>query len=297
MNQLRTNIQGGLLFIFTFEYLIRLFTMEPLSTDTALNEVDLTNTRVRKALTDLLPAAARFKCFCSDGVPAEVLKELANGKNSETVGDLVLELAILLTAGDFAEEVEVDTSAVELVPALFDHEGAEESEWARLAFDLSRPDWTVVVSLQALPIAPEPEPESEGVLRILVHAGLDFRGWLSEERTRAMLHEWYVQYQVAGALHSERQLAELHQELNWVEERGRFVFASQLTPLDPAEATWQLQEIRRVGGARIWARQLLGRCDRPAILAANGSWEREEVLSELTRGAERLLFLSAKREC
>ena len=263
--------------------------------DTPLDEVDLADRRVRKVLGELLPRAARLKCFGGEAVPIEMIKEVASSDSAETVEDLVLELAVMLTDGHFAEEVAIDTSAVRLVPAPFDREVSDDLQWARLAFDFSRPDWTVVVSLRALWEASEPDPE--GVLRILVRAGLDFRGWLAEERTRAMLHEWYVQYQVAGALHSERQLAELHEELNWVEERGRFVFASQLTPQDPAEATWQLQEIRSAGGAQAWARQLWERSDRPAILTAHGSWERDEVIGELVMSAERLLALAAEREC
>lgn len=216
--------------------------------DILLDEVDLTNTRVRKALIELLPAAARLKCSGSDAVSVEVIKQAASGSCIKTVGDLVLELAVMLTDGSFCERVEIDTSAVELVPVAFDREVSEETLGARLAFDLSRSDWTVIVSLQALEKAPDLEPDKQGILRILVRTGLDFRGWLAEERTQAMLHEWYVQYQVAGTLHSERQLAELHEELIWVEERGMFVFASQLTPQDSAEATWQVQEIRAAGG-------------------------------------------------
>lgn len=265
--------------------------------DTALNEIDLTNTRVRKSLIELLPAAAQLKCPGSDAVPAEVIKQAASGSCIKTVGDLVLELAVLLTDGSFCERVEIDTSAVDLVPVAFDREVSEDLQGARLAFDLSRPDWTVIVSLQALEKAPDPEPDKEGILRILVRTGLDFRGWLAEERTWTMLHEWYVQYQVAGTLYSERQLAELHEELRWVEERGRFVFASQLTPEDCAEAASQVQGIRAAGGAQAWARQLWERSDRPAILAANSSWKREDVIGELTVGAERLLAFAAEQEC
>lgn len=271
--------------------------MRSLSLDTLLDEVDLSNTRVRKALIESLPAAARLKCSGSDAIPVEVIKQAAGGGCIRTVGDLVLELAVLLTDGRLCERVEIDTSTVELVPVAFDREVSEDPHGARLAFDLSRPDWTVVVSLQALEKVPDPEPDKGGILRILVGAGLDFRGWLAEERTRTMLHEWYVQYQVAGTLHSERHLAELHEALSWIEERGRFVFASQLTPQDSAEATWQVQEIRAAGGARAWARQLWERDDRPAILAADGSWEREDVIGELTEGAERLLALAAEQEC
>jgi hypothetical protein len=42
---------------------------------------------------------------------------------------------------------------------------------------------------------------------------------------------------------------------------------------------------------------LWDRCDRPAILAADGSGEREDVIGELTAGAERLLALAAEQEC
>lgn len=269
--------------------------MTPLSLSESLSEVDLADSQVRRELAEMLPSTAQSKCSDSGAVPAELIEEVTGGDGTGTIGDLVLELTIMLTDGHFAEEVVIDTSAVELVPAAFDREMSDDPQWARLSFDLSRPDWTVVVGLRALQEASAPGPE--GVLCILVQAGLDFRGWLAEERTRAMLHEWYVQYQAAGTLHSDRQLAELHEELTWIEERGRFVFASQLTPQDPAEATWQLQEIRNAGGARAWAGQLWERCDRPAILAADGSWEREGVIGELVTSAERLLALAAEREC
>ncbi|HVQ57336.1 MAG TPA: hypothetical protein VMS60_00375 [Solirubrobacterales bacterium] len=244
---------------------------------------------------EMLPRGVR--AGCPGGLaPAALIEEIANSVGAQTVGDLVLELTIALTNGDFADHVDIDASAVELVPASLNRQMSEGAQWARLALDLSHPDWTVVVSLRALPEhAPEPEESTEGVLSILVRPGLDFRGWLAEKPTRAMIHKWYLQYQLSGVLNSERQLAELHEELSWVEERGRFVFASQLTPEDPAEETWQLQEIRSAGGARTWARQLWERSDRPAILAANGSWEREDVVGELATRAERLLVRAAER--
>lgn len=270
--------------------------MSLLPRNTLLSEVDLRNRQVRKVIVEMLPQVAKSRC-CSGVAPLDLVDEIASGVGAQTIEDLLLELAILLTNGRSVQQVEIDTSAVELVPAALDRELREDPHWARLVFDLSRPDWTVIVSLQALQEASETAPRTPGAIRILVRTGLDFRGWLSEERTREMLHQWYVQYQVAGSLHSERQLAELHEELSWVEERGRFVFASQLIPLEPADAIWRLQEIRGAGGARPWARQLWEHCDRPVILAADGSWEYEEVISELTTGAERLLALAAEREC
>jgi len=115
-----------------------------------------------------------------------------------------LELAIVLTDGQIAEEVAIDTNAVELPPDL---------EWAWLSFDLSRSDWTVAVSLQTPQEVGAERSGTEGVLCILVPAGLDLHGLLAEERVRAMLHQWYVQFQVAGSLPSEHQLAELRKSL------------------------------------------------------------------------------------
>lgn len=243
----------------------------------------------------MLPQGARLEC--PGGLaPAELLEEIASGVGAQTVGDLVLELAITLTDGRFAAQVEIDASAVELVPAPLNRQIRDGAQWARLAFDFSRPDWTVIVSLRALSEqTPEPEERTEGLLSILVRPGLDFRGWLAENPVRAMLHKWYQEYQLSGVLNSERQLAELHEELGWVEERRRFVLVSQLVPEDPAEGIWQLQEIRSAGGARAWARQLWERSDRPTILAANGSWERKDVVGELARRAERLLVLTAEQ--
>lgn len=154
--------------------------MPALSMTTSLREIDLSDGGVRRAIAEMLPSAARSKCPNGGVVPAELLEEVVHESSVRNVADLVLELAVILTDGHFAGEVEIDTSAVELVP----------------------------------------EPDTEGVLRILVRAGLDLRGWLAERETLAMLHEWYVQYQVAGTLHSERQLTELHEELSWVEEHG-----------------------------------------------------------------------------
>jgi len=115
-----------------------------------------------------------------------------------------LELAIILTDGNFAEEVAIDTNAVELPPDL---------QWAWLTFDLSRSDWTVVVNLQTPQEVGKSKADTKGVIQILVPADLDFHGWLAEERARAMLHEWYVQHQIAGSLPSEHQLAELRSSL------------------------------------------------------------------------------------
>lgn len=140
-------------------------------------------------------------CANNEALSVGLIEEAVGGVKAGTVADLVLELAILLTGGTFAEEVEIDTSSVDLLP----------DQDARLVFDLGRPDWTVGVSLQALEEAPE--SDTEGVLGIFVRAGFDFRGWLAKERTRAMLHEWYVQHQISGTLHYERQLAELREEL------------------------------------------------------------------------------------
>jgi hypothetical protein len=151
----------------------------------------------------------------------------------------------------------------------------------------------VKVSLQALEEGEEPAGTTAGVIRILIESGLDLRGWLGEADTREMLHEWYLSYQVDGAVYSERQLAELHEGLRWVEDQGHFVLASQLIPGTLEEATWQLPQIRAAGGARQWALDLWERRDRPTILAAGGSCRHEDVLDELTSGAERLLGLAA----
>ena len=169
--------------------------------DTFLNEIDFTNSQVRKVLTELLPSKARSKCAANEALPAELIEEVVAGVKAGAVADLVLELAILLTGGSFAEEVEIEMSSVDLAP----------DQGAQLVFDLRRPDWTVGVSLHTL--EEPPESGTEGVLATLVHAGFDFRGWLAEERPRAMLHEWYVQHQISGTLHSGRQLAELREEL------------------------------------------------------------------------------------
>jgi hypothetical protein len=268
--------------------------MAPLDESTLISKVDLRDSHIQRWIAELLPRAARATCSDDGTIPAELLESVGDGLEEGTIADLVLDLSIAMTDGQLVREVTVDTSAVELVPAAFGDEPPDHLRWARLTIDLSRPDWTVKVSHQALKENEEPPSTAAGVIRILIDSGLDLRSWLAEEQTQEMLHEWYLLYQVDGALYSERQLAELHQGLRWAEERGYFVFASQLVPPRLDEATWQLQEIRAAGGAEQWALQLWERRDRPAILAAGGSYEREDVVGELASGAERLLVLAAE---
>jgi len=268
--------------------------MTPLDESTLISDVDLRDSHIRRRIAELLPHSARATCADDGTVPAKLLKAIGDDLQGGTIADLVFDLSIAMTDGRFVREVSIDTSAVELVPAALGDEAPEHRRWARLTIDLSRADWTVKVSHQALKENEEPASATAGVIRILVDSGLELRSWLAEEQTREMLHEWYLRYQFDGTLYSEHQLAELHQGLRWAEERGRFVFASQLVTPELREATWQLQEIRAAGGAGQWALQLWERRDRPAILSASGSCKREDVVGELTSGAERLLFLAAE---
>jgi hypothetical protein len=262
-------------------------------THTSLLEVDITDRAFRRTVAELLPTNARSACPADAEIPLLMIEDIVATNRAGTVGDLILELTITLTDGRCSEQVEIDVSRVELVPTPLECEAGDIGGWVRLAFDLSRPNWTVVATVHAVK-DPVP-PTSEGLLSILVRPGLDFREWLTDERTRAMLSDWYLQYQIEGLIFSESQLAELHDELRWIEESAQFLFAHQLFPRDSKKALWRLQEIREAGGAQSWARQLWERCDRPAILASSGSADPEEVIGELVANAELLLAQSSER--
>lgn len=184
--------------------------MTPLSMNSSLTAVDLTDTEVCKRIAEMLPVTGDPNYL--DGANLlELIRETGEKVNVGTVADLVLELAIVLTGGCIVRAVEIDVSALAPEAETLGQGTPDGIRWTHLDLDLGRPDWTVAVSIGAQSEGTEPVAGTDGVLRVRVRADRDLRGWLTEEVTRAVLHGWYVQYQTSGILPSDRQMTQLPQ--------------------------------------------------------------------------------------
>jgi hypothetical protein len=170
---------------------------DSLPSPTSLEMIDFRSFHVRRRLAEKLPALARARFGDGSAVPVELVEELADDSGVHTVGDLVLEIAIHLTEGHFADQVRIDSSGIDLAfpPGPQPFTG---SLLPSLAIDLSRPDWVVEVRLEFPRGASG--AAAQGVIHLPVPLNLDLRDWLSQAETKALLHGWYVRYQVGGDL-------------------------------------------------------------------------------------------------
>jgi hypothetical protein len=252
-----------------------------LTKDTKLEGLDLEDATVRREIRDLLPAIAQNELVPGAPVEQGLIEELVGEDQPRTVGRLLVLIATELVV-DHAL-VEVDLSAVRLIPTNGD------SGRARLVFWLGRADWTVAVAMGAAAELPRTGTDEE--IAFDVGVGFDPREWLCESSTRRWLHDWYVDYHVEHWLPSPEQLARVQQQLTDLQHYAAFVYASQLLPADPADATGQAARIAAAGGPLAWAEAEWDQSsDRlELILASDGSDDRDRVLAELTACAQRAL--------
>jgi hypothetical protein len=211
-----------------------------------------------------------------------LIEELVGEDQPRTVGRLLVLIATELVL-DHAL-VEVDVSAVRLIPRTDGDSGR-----ARLVFRLGRTDWTVDVAMGAADDLPPTVTDEE--IAFDVGVGFDPREWLCESSTRKWLHDWYSNYQVEHWLPSPEQLARVQHQLMDLQHYAAFVYASQLLPANPADATGKAASIAAAGGPGAWAEAEWDQSsDRlELILASDGSDDRDRVLAELTACAQRAL--------